>query len=56
MNETPKQYTDRILSYIEGKEPLAVQEATAKRLNQLIQGIAASELRRRPAPEKWSAS
>jgi len=56
MNESPKQYTDRILSYIEGKEPLALQAATAEKLDQLIKGVATPELRRRPAPEKWSAS
>lgn len=56
MNETPQQYTQRILSYIEGKEPLAVQAATAKRLAQLIEGVSTSELRRRPALDKWSVS
>jgi len=56
MNETPQQYTQRILSYIEGKEPLAVQAATADRLGQLIKGVSTSELRRRPAPQKWSVS
>jgi hypothetical protein len=56
MKETPQQYTQRILSYIEGKEPLAVQAATAERLSQLIKGVSTSELRRRPAPEKWSVS
>jgi hypothetical protein len=25
MKETPQQYTQRILGYVEGKEPLAVQ-------------------------------
>jgi DinB superfamily len=56
MNETTQQYTQRILSYIEGKEPLAVQAATAERLAQLIEGVSTSELRRRPAPDKWSVS
>ena len=56
MNETPRQYTDRILRYIEGKEPLAVQAATAENLNQVIKGVSMSELRGRPAPEKWSAN
>jgi hypothetical protein len=56
MKETPQQYTQRILSYIEGKEPLAVQAATAERLAQLIEGVSTSELRRRPAPDKWSVS
>lgn len=54
MKETPQQYTQRILSYIEGNEPLAVQAATAKRLAQLVEGVSTSELRRRPAPGKWS--
>ncbi len=56
MNETPQQYTQRILGYIEGKEPLAVQAATAERLDRLIKGVSTSELRKRPAPEKWSVS
>jgi hypothetical protein len=56
MNETPQQYTQRIHSYIEGKEPLAVQAATAERLAQLIEGVSTSELRRRTAPDKWSVS
>jgi hypothetical protein len=50
MNESPQQYTQRILSYIEGKQPLAVQAATAKRLAQRIEGVSTSELRRRPTP------
>jgi len=42
MNETPKQFMQRILSYVEGQEPLAVQAATAERLGQLIEGFASS--------------
>ena len=56
MKETPQQYTRRILGYVEGKQPLAVQAATADRLSQLINGVSAAELRRRPAREKWSVS
>ena len=56
MKETPQQHTQRILSDIEGKEPLAVQAATAEKLDQLIAGVSISELRRRPAPEKWSVN
>jgi len=56
MNETPQQYTQRILSDIEGKEPLAVQAETAEKLERLIKGVSTAELRRRPAPEKWSVS
>jgi DinB superfamily len=56
MKETAQQYTQRILGYIEGKQPLAVQAATADRLDRLIKGVSTSELRTRPAPEKWSMS
>ena len=56
MKETPQQYTRRILGYIEGQQPLAVQAATAKKLERLINGVAASQLRKRPAADKWSVS
>jgi hypothetical protein len=56
MNETPQQYTQRILGYIAGQQPLAVQAATAKKLGRLIEGVSTAKLRKRPAPEKWSVS
>ena len=46
MNETPLQYTQRILAHVEGKEPLAVQAATAGRLARLIKGVPTAELRK----------
>src|SRR5215470_20261897 len=56
MNEAPRRYTQRILGYVEGEEPLAVQAETADKLERLIEGVSTAELRRRPAPEKWSVS
>jgi DinB superfamily len=56
MNEIPEQYTQRILGYVESKEPLAVQAATADKLDRLIKDMTTAELRKRPAPEKWSVS
>jgi hypothetical protein len=56
MKETPQQYTARILSYMEGKQPLKVQAATAKKLASLIKGVPTAKLRKRPAPEKWSVA
>jgi len=56
MNETPQQYTQRILGYVKGKQPLAVQAATAKKLERLIKGASEAKLRKRPTPEKWSVS
>ena len=56
MQETPQQYTQRVVGYVEGKQPLAVQAATAKKLERLIKGVPASKLRKRPAPDKWSVA
>jgi DinB superfamily len=55
MNETAQQYIQRITALVEGK-PLAVQAATAKKLERLIKGLPASKLRKRPAADKWSVS
>ena len=38
MKETAQQYIQRITGHIEGKQPLAVQAATAKKLERLIKG------------------
>jgi hypothetical protein len=56
MQETPQQYTQRVTGYVEGKKPLAVQAATPKKLANLIKGVPATKLRKRPAPDKWSVS
>jgi hypothetical protein len=56
MNETPQQYTKRILGYTNDLQPLAVQAATARKLARLIQGVPTAQLRKRPAPGKWSVS
>lgn len=55
MKETPQEYTQRMLGNIQGKEPLKVQAATAKKLERLVKGVSAAKLRKRPAPDKWSA-
>jgi DinB superfamily len=56
MNETAQQYTQRITAYVEGMQPLAVQAATAKKLERLIEGVSTTDLRKRPAVDKWSVS
>ncbi len=56
MKETPQQYTQRIIGNVEGKQPLAVQAATAKKLERLIKGVPKGKLRKRPAPDKWSVN
>jgi hypothetical protein len=54
MKETPLEYVARMLRNIEGKDPIKVQSATAKKLDKLIRNQAPSSLRKRPAPGKWS--
>jgi uncharacterized damage-inducible protein DinB len=56
MPETPEQYTKRILGNIEGKDPLRVQRETPKKLAALIRKLNPRQLRRKPAPDKWSIS
>ena len=56
MKETAPQYIQRITGHVEGKQPLAVQAATARRLERLIKGVPTSRLRKRPAADKWSAA
>jgi hypothetical protein len=56
MKETPRQYTERVTGYVRGKHPLAVQAATAKKLERLVKGVSTAKLRKRPAPDKWSVS
>lgn len=54
MNEQAQKYVDRILGYIHGKKPLAVQASTATKLARLITDVPTSKLRKRPTPEQWS--
>jgi hypothetical protein len=56
MKETAQQYIQRMTGLLEGKQPLAVQAATPKKLERLIKGAPISKLRKRPAADKWSVS
>lgn len=56
MKETIEEYVQRIQSKIAGQDPLKVQAATATKLERLIKGATPAKLRKRPAPEKWSAA
>jgi len=55
MKETPEQYTARILSYLNGKNPVAIQ-STAKKLERLIHRVPHAILHKSPAPNKWSVN
>jgi hypothetical protein len=53
---TAAEYKARILSYVEGKDPVEVQRETPELLAQAIKGVSDDKLRRRPAPDKWSVN
>lgn len=54
MQETPQQYIQRILGFIDGKDPLQVQRDTPKKLQKLIKPLSKKQLMQRPEPGKWS--
>jgi hypothetical protein len=54
MQETVQEYTQRLLSYGEGKDALRLQQAAPKKLASLLKGKTRKQLSRRPAPDKWS--
>jgi len=56
MNETPQQYSQRVIGYLEGKDPIEVLSATPRELQKLIQGASRKSLDAKPAPGKWSAT
>jgi uncharacterized damage-inducible protein DinB len=54
MQETPQQYIQRILGFIDGKDPLQVQRDTPKKLQKLLKPLSKKQLTQRPEPDKWS--
>jgi NAD(P)-dependent dehydrogenase (short-subunit alcohol dehydrogenase family) len=56
MQETPQQYTQRMLGNVAGQEPLKVQSATPKKLERIMARASTAKLKKRPAPDKWSVA
>ena len=56
MQETVQDYTQRLLSYGEGKDPLRLQQAAPKKLAVMLKGKTGKQLMRRPVPDKWSVA
>jgi uncharacterized damage-inducible protein DinB len=54
MQETPQQYTQRILGHVDGQDVIKVQRATAGKLKKLIRGLNPKQLKWKPEPGKWS--
>jgi hypothetical protein len=56
MQETVQEYTNRLLSYGEGKDPLRLQQAAPAKFAALLKGKTGKQLMRRPTPDKWSVA
>ncbi len=54
MQETSEQYRARMYGYVGDKNALELQDAAPQKLAKLLEGIAESDARKRPAPGKWS--
>jgi uncharacterized damage-inducible protein DinB len=54
MQETPEQYTQRMLSHSQGKDAMRLQGAAPAKFAALIKRLDKKRLTRRPAPGKWS--
>jgi hypothetical protein len=54
VQETPQQYTQRMLNHSEGKNALQLQQAAPRKLAALIKGKTKKQLTKPPAPGKWS--
>jgi hypothetical protein len=53
---TAAEYKARILSYVEDKDPIAVQRETPALLAQMLNGVSADMLQAPPAADKWSVA
>jgi uncharacterized damage-inducible protein DinB len=56
MKETTQQYVKRILSHVDGKDPLKIQKSTPKKLAKAIKPLSKKQMRRRPGAGKWSVA
>ena len=56
MQETAQQYTQRILGYIEGKNPMDILAATPRQVARLVKGVSKKNLSQRPVSGKWSVT
>lgn len=56
MDETPQNYTARILSFLGGQDPLQVLASTPGRVRELIAGRTREQLAWPSAPSRWSVA
>jgi len=56
MPETAEQYQSRLASYVQGKDPIAMQREAIQALKDLIAGLSETQLHQKPALDKWSVT
>jgi hypothetical protein len=54
MQETPAEYTKRLLGYQRGKRPVSVLAATPRSIGNLLKGATTRKLKGQPGPGTWS--
>ena len=54
MKETPQQYIERILGYLDGKKPLDLLSASPRKIAAPVKGVTKAKLSKRPQPDTWS--
>jgi uncharacterized damage-inducible protein DinB len=54
MKESSEQYVKRILGYLDGQDPWKIQKSTTKKLEKVTRRLSRKQMRKRPAPGKWS--
>ena len=56
MAETPQEYGARLASYLEGRDPIAMQRIAPATIAQLLQDVPVAKLNQAPGPGKWSVT
>lgn len=56
MQETPQQYTKRILGYQKGRRPVTILSSTPRQIARLVHGVSRRKLSSRPGRGKWSVA
>ena len=54
MQETPAEYTKRMLKYTRNQDALKIQQSTLKKIEHAIRRLTRKQMMTRPAPDKWS--
>ena len=56
MAETPQEYAARLASYVEGRDPIAMQRVAPVTIAQLLHDVPVAKLNQAPGHGKWSVT